>query len=233
MTTADGVFKADLHVHTRYSRDSWIPALKLGAVAKSKGLSAVAITDHNTADGWLGAAEGCRAAGMPLIFGEEVLVKPDGKRAAGEIIGLFMNEFVDGKGKSAGDVMDALHAQGALAVFPHPFDPVRKIFAEDELHELAVKADAVEVFNAKARLGWPNKKAAEFAEEFNLACTGGSDAHVSWEVGDAYTVADCGDIEGLHVAIKKRKTRAEGHTSNPLGVLFPKLAVLRAKLFGV
>ena len=40
--------KADLHVHTTYSKDSLITPKDLIYYAKKRGLNAVAVTDHNS-----------------------------------------------------------------------------------------------------------------------------------------------------------------------------------------
>ena len=49
--------KVDLHVHTIYSRDSLITPKDLVFYAKKRGLTAVAITDHNTVEGALKIAK--------------------------------------------------------------------------------------------------------------------------------------------------------------------------------
>ena len=43
--------KADLHVHTTYSKDSLITPKDLVYYAKKRGLNAVAVTDHNQLEG--------------------------------------------------------------------------------------------------------------------------------------------------------------------------------------
>ena len=43
--------KADLHVHTTYSKDSLITPKDLIYYAKKRGLNAVAVTDHNQLEG--------------------------------------------------------------------------------------------------------------------------------------------------------------------------------------
>ena len=43
--------RADLHVHTTYSKDSLITPKDLVYYAKKRGLNAVAVTDHNQLEG--------------------------------------------------------------------------------------------------------------------------------------------------------------------------------------
>ena len=45
----------DLHVHSKYSRDSILSPEKIISVAKRKKLDGVAVTDHNTIRGGLAA----------------------------------------------------------------------------------------------------------------------------------------------------------------------------------
>ena len=49
--------KADLHIHTTYSRDSVITPKELVFYAKKRGLTAVAVTDHNQVEGALKIAK--------------------------------------------------------------------------------------------------------------------------------------------------------------------------------
>jgi len=223
--------KIDLHTHTNASIDSWIPPAKLAQIAKSRGIDGVAITDHSTTAGWKEAKEGAKKAGVKLILGEEVGVKPAG-RIVGEIIGLFMNEEVSGKGKTAVEVIDELKAQDAVIVLPHPFDTFRKIFPEDELRELAVKVDAVEVFNAHVLNHNFNEKAAAFADEFNLSKCAGSDAHSAWEVGRVFTEADASDLEGFRKKLLAGKTAVFGKRTSPIHRFAPIVAKLKNKLLG-
>ena len=223
--------KIDLHIHTTQSSDSWIIPEKLPDVAKRKGLGGIAVTDHDSITAWGAVERAARKAGISVIRGEEVGVRPAGRRV-GEIIGLFMTDFVDGRGKGAVEVIDELKAQGALVVLPHPFDRYRRIFPEDELRELAVKVDAVEAFNSRVFFKEINDKAMAFADEFGLAKTAGSDAHASWEVGKAYTEANAHTPEQFRKALLSGKAKIHG-TYHPFYTrIFPSLAKLRSKLLG-
>lgn len=221
----------DLHIHTTFSGDSWIQPAKLPEIAKKAGLDGIAVTDHDSIAAWREVEKAARKSGIMVIRGEEVGVRPAGRRI-GEIMGLFMSEFVDGRGKTAVEVIDALKAQGALVVLPHPFDKYRRIFPEEELRELSVKVDAVEVFNPRVFAKELNAKAKAFAEEFGLSETAGSDAHISWEVGKAYTEATAGSLEAFRNALLSRKTVAHGSYHPPLARILPTLAKLKNKLLG-
>ena len=45
------MYKADLHIHTKYSKDSAIDLKKLIKIVKKKNLDCIAVTDHNTLKG--------------------------------------------------------------------------------------------------------------------------------------------------------------------------------------
>ncbi|MBY0502573.1 MAG: PHP domain-containing protein [Bryobacteraceae bacterium] len=61
----------DLHTHTNYSDGTDAPAA-LVALAQDAGLRALAITDHDTLDGYYAAVEPARQAGLELVCGIEI-----------------------------------------------------------------------------------------------------------------------------------------------------------------
>lgn len=63
--------KADLHLHTTAS-DGMLTPDQVVELAKRHGLSAIAITDHDTIDGYLSAIESADACGLKLIPGVEI-----------------------------------------------------------------------------------------------------------------------------------------------------------------
>src|SRR5205085_6385746 len=77
----------DLHMHTDHSYDCATPVEVLLAEARSRGLGAIAITDHNEISGALDAQ--AKADGIKVIVGEEVKTAEQG-----EVIGLFIEEKI-------------------------------------------------------------------------------------------------------------------------------------------
>ncbi len=79
----------DLHTHTTASDGSYTPA-ELVRHAEECGLSAIAITDHDSADGLEEAHSACEALGVEVIDGIEI-----GADYAGEmhILGLFTDPY--------------------------------------------------------------------------------------------------------------------------------------------
>jgi predicted metal-dependent phosphoesterase TrpH len=63
--------RIDLHTHSRASDGTQAPAELVYAAAEA-GLDVVALTDHDTADGWAEAAQAAVAAGISLVRGMEI-----------------------------------------------------------------------------------------------------------------------------------------------------------------
>jgi predicted metal-dependent phosphoesterase TrpH len=62
---------ADLHLHTQFSDGTFSPA-ELVAHAVQQGLSAIALTDHDTVEGCAATARECEAVGIEFIAGTEL-----------------------------------------------------------------------------------------------------------------------------------------------------------------
>jgi hypothetical protein len=103
--------KADLHVHTTYSSDSVITPKELVFYAKKRGLTAVAVTDHNQVEGALKIA---KETGFLIIPGTEV------SSMHGHIVGLNVNALIP-RGLSADETVDRIHQAGGIAIACHPF----------------------------------------------------------------------------------------------------------------
>jgi predicted metal-dependent phosphoesterase TrpH len=183
--------KADLHVHTIYSRDSSITPKDLVFYARKRGLTALAITDHNQIEGALKIA---KEADFLIIPGTEVSSRN------GHIVGLNLQEPIP-KGLTAEETVDKIHGAGGLAVAAHPFALLKGSLGK---HANA-KFDAIETINASA---FPFKrsieKAQEIAERFGLVSVAGTDAHYGPEIGYAYTAIDSElQVEAIIEAVRK------------------------------
>ncbi|HEX2754663.1 MAG TPA: PHP domain-containing protein [Candidatus Limnocylindrales bacterium] len=176
----------DLHTHSRASFDSLAVPASLVRAAASRGLTHLAITDHDRIDGALEGRE--RAAetdpGLTVIVGEEV------RTADGDLICLFLEQAIP-PGLPAEEAIARARDQGALVGVPHPFDRFRGSLLRDaRMERLAGLVDWIETHNARVAVGKGNQLAAEFAVEHGLPGIAVSDAHSSFEVGVAYTVLD-------------------------------------------
>lgn len=209
--------RLDLHVHTWYSKDGVSPPSKIIKTVERKRekglLDGIAITDHDMTKAW----KDFKNVDFPVVFGEEV------KTTRGEILALFLNEEI--KSRDPREVLDEIHDQDGLAVFAHPFDKYRKGFKHPE--EFVKEVDGVEVFNSRMRTPGGNEKARDFAMKYDLSMTGGSDAHIRWEIGNAFTEAEANDLDEFKKALKKGKTKVFGKPSIWLIIPVTKLSKWR------
>ena len=67
---------ADLHLHTRYSDGTYTPA-ELASEAQRHGLTAIALTDHDTVEGCAEMVEECRLRGVEFIPGCELTAQAE------------------------------------------------------------------------------------------------------------------------------------------------------------
>ena len=186
----------DLHCHTRASFDSLANPDAVVRAAASRGLTHLAITDHDRIDAAL-AARDAAPDGLFVIVGEEI------KSVDGDMIALFLRDVVQ-PGLSALETIAAIREQGGLVGIPHPFD-ARRGFGRHgtDLESIADKIDWVEAYNARVLGGSANEKAALFALGHNLPGVAASDSHTVLEVGVAYNVlaGDPSTPEGLLAAL--------------------------------
>ncbi len=172
----------DLHCHTRGSFDCLSSPRDVVMAAADRGLTHLAITDHDRIDAALDARE-LAPAGLTVIVGEEV------KTREGDLICLFLERAIP-PGLSAVETVAAVREQGGLVGIPHPFDRLRGSLLRDaSMASLASMVDWVEVHNARL-VGNGNEQAAAFAAEHGLPGVAVSDAHSVMEVGVAYSVLD-------------------------------------------
>jgi predicted metal-dependent phosphoesterase TrpH len=197
------MLKYDLHMHSRYSPDGTLGVPDIVRIARKRGLEGIAITDHDTIRGGRELVK-MKPEGLDVICGSEVNTN------RGDVIGLFLSEEIKSRDHVA--VIDEIHAQGGIAIVPHPFDSLRgsAFWLNDRDARLI---DAVEVVNARCVFRRSNEAADRYADRYSLAKTGSSDAHFGAEIGNAGTLVPEGI--GLREAIARKSTVAFGKTSSP------------------
>ncbi|HET7676974.1 MAG TPA: PHP domain-containing protein [Candidatus Limnocylindrales bacterium] len=199
MEAASGRAFLDLHCHSAASFDSLTSPADLTRVAAQRGLTHLAVTDHERIDGALRARDAA-PDGLTVIIGEEV------RSAEGDLIGLYLERSVP-PGLSALETVAAIHEQGGLAGIPHPFDRFRASglarLGGDAARRLAAALDYVEIHNARVPYPGANQRAADFAQRAGLPGVAVSDAHSLLEVGLAYVSLDApvGDAAELRAAL--------------------------------
>src|SRR5512145_416708 len=171
-----GRFCVEFHCHTIFSKDSLTRPEDLVKTCRRKGIDRVVVTDHNT-------IAGARAA--QAIDPEMVIVGEEIMTTRGEILAAFVREEIP-RGLTPQETIRRLKDQGAFISISHPFDLWRSgHWREEDLLEILPEVDAVEVYNSRCMLPEFNHKAQQFAETHDLAGTVGSDAHVTFELGQS------------------------------------------------
>lgn len=214
------MFKADLHIHTKYSIDCNTSLEDVIARCQKLGINCVAISDHNTAEGALRMQE---IAPFKVIVAEEILTPH------GEVMGMFLKKTIPG-GVSVEEAIALIKEQGGLVNIPHPCDTFRaSAMPEEMLKRIADQIDIVEVFNARTFLKRTSAKARVFAEKHDLPGTAGSDAHTAGEIGNAYI--EIPQFKGKKDFLAAlRQGKIAGHSTSPFAHVYSLLAMFKSTL---
>jgi predicted metal-dependent phosphoesterase TrpH len=186
------MIRIDLHIHTTYSSDASInPKTIVDQLYAHPFIKAVAITDHNTVEGYYKAQELASAY-------EDVLIIPgvEVSTVNGDLIVLGIAELPP-KPWTVKNVVDFAKEKEALTIAAHPYRAYG-------LGDLARKydVDAIEVLNGASPPN-VNKLAENLAKEMNLPGVAGSDAHQVGELWTVYTeVQATSDVDEILKAIK-------------------------------
>jgi predicted metal-dependent phosphoesterase TrpH len=183
----------DLHCHSSASFDSLARPESILRAAVARGLTHLAITDHDRIDAALRVRD-TAPDGLKVIVGEEI------KTSDGDLIAVFIERLIE-PGLSAVETIAAVREQGGLVGVPHPFDGMRGYGRKSgaNLEDIAGLLDWVEAYNARVVGGSANEKAALFAHQHGLPGICASDSHTVMEVGVSYNLlrGDPGTSAGL------------------------------------
>jgi predicted metal-dependent phosphoesterase TrpH len=205
-----GTGRADLHIHTLAS-DGISTGAEVLEQAVARGLSVVAITDHERIDGAVAAQHLAyrRGLAVQVIVGEEITTRN------GHLIGLFLRERIR-PWRSMKESIARVHDQGGIAIVAHPLVPYPLCASAGTIHRLLSESDAVfhpdaiEAFNpTTAGMRWTRRVPA-FVAQSGVAGVAGSDAHRAASVGQAVTVFPGTTPDELRAAILARTTTWEG-----------------------
>lgn len=226
MSQAPGAARAfvDLHCHTSASFDSLASPAAVVRAAAARGLTHLAITDHDRIDGALeaqayAASEASGAAGLTVLVGQEI------RTTGGDMIGLFLREAVL-PGLAPAAAIAAVRAQGGLIGIAHPFDRFRGSLGTDDsnaFEALAGNVDWIEAWNARLMFGDGNARAAGLAQKLGVPGVAVSDAHTAMEVGVASTVlhGDLSTPDGFKAALAGPRELITGRASAYVRLLGP------------
>lgn len=222
-TTSRG--RADLHVHTTFS-DGWPGPVEVVRRGRRLGLDVIAVTDHDTIEGALWAADySRRLGGLPeVVVGEEVSTRN------GHVVGLFLVKRVR-PGMSAAATLAAIHDQGGIAFAAHPFWRTQSQARRRGVHGVGWQAadldfDAIEVENSTPGFYLFNQMAQRLNQDAGLAALGNSDAHILDAMGRSYTSFPGRTAAELRQAIEERRTQAHR-------LRYPPLALMRYAAWGL
>ncbi len=181
--------KADLHVHSMYSKDGKSTPQQIVDVALERGLGCVAITDHN---------EFC--AHLDLLDEKRIIIIPavEVSSAEGHIVALGVDKNIE-RDMGIKETIDAIHAAGGIAIAAHPYRWWSGLGEKNVIPEF----DGVEALNARSTLKH-NKKSKELSKSFGKIVTAGSDSHTPDCVGDTYITLpdDCKTWQDVIEALK-------------------------------
>ncbi|MFC5972731.1 PHP-associated domain-containing protein [Halomarina salina] len=181
----DGVTVAvDPHVHSAASYDGHDPVDLLLEQAAAVGLDGIVVTDHDTIEASLRAADIADDYGLVGIPGVEV------STAQGHLLAIGVEDCPPPR-RSLDETVDIVRDMGGVAVVPHPFQRtrhgVRRRFIDD--------CDGLEVYNSWVFTGYRNRRARRFASEKGYTPVAASDAHVAPFIGRAYTELAVEDVD--------------------------------------
>jgi predicted metal-dependent phosphoesterase TrpH len=176
---------AELHCHTRFSDGAAHPAGCVRAAAR-RGLSILAITDHNTAEGGLPYWQAPLQQGVLVIPGEEISTD------RGHLLAYFIHQTVPPGPFER--VLADVRRQGGLAFMAHPYHiPLGNRWRRRSMFHLLpaqlALLDGIEVENGHNRAA-ANALAWALAGRERLRAISGSDAHYPFEIGNARTLLD-------------------------------------------
>jgi predicted metal-dependent phosphoesterase TrpH len=192
------VIRADLHVHTTYSFDATIsPKTLIDQLYMHPFIKAVAVTDHNTVEGYYKVHK----LASPY---KDILIIPGVEIATieGDLIILGVAEMPP-EPWTAQNVIDFAREKDGAVIAAHPY----RIYGLGDAAK-KYRLDAIEVLNG-ASPPYVNKKAEKLARELALPGVAGSDAHAVSELWTVYTeIQASSDVAEILKAIKKGLVRA-------------------------
>ena len=206
--------KADPHIHTTSSDGLMSPEATVEMIAAETDLRVIAITDHDTTEGAFMAQAYASRHRLPL----EVVIGQECSTREGDVVGLFLKSIVP-PFKTTTEVIEAIHAQGGLAVAVHPFSRWSTL---NNMRGLGPKIFDLPLDAVEARNGFPanilsNPLTAWFNRYLgqNLPELGGSDSHVPFTAGQAFTWFPGHSATDLRRAIESGAVRASGPLWTP------------------
>jgi predicted metal-dependent phosphoesterase TrpH len=204
--------RADLQVHSSFGDGMDSAKTIFDSTERSGFLNVIAITDHDDIRGAVEARE-VHARGnysFDFVTGTEITT------LSGHILALWIDEPVPSF-KPLHRTIELVHELGGIVIIPHPFSHLTRSVGYRSLDKLMRRADeiyrpdAIEVGNPTSTHRFSGFHSGRRVtrlnrERWNLAETGGSDAHFKEAIGSGYTLF-CGQTDNsLRRAISSHST---------------------------
>jgi predicted metal-dependent phosphoesterase TrpH len=212
-STPVGYSRADIHMHTNLG-DGWASPARVIQEAMHRKLALIAVTDHDHLEGAKRVEELLEKQKNPLklITGVEVSTRQ------GHLLGLFVKKAPKPR-RSVEESIEAIKAQGGLVIIPHPLGRLVPSLSRkkiDALLEKGYQIDGIEVYNPTPANASMRATVRSANQDWQLAETGGSDAHFWQHIGSAYTLFPGNTPEDFRQAILERSVRAGGQEQPPV-----------------
>jgi predicted metal-dependent phosphoesterase TrpH len=213
----------DPHIHSTYSTDSTASPRDIVKKARSIGLDAIAVADHNTIKGSMAAIEEAKDfKDFVVVPGMEI------SSNKGHIVALGINEDVK-QGLSPEDTVENIRALGGIAVAAHPFVSYREGLCD---HVKDLDIDAIETLNSRYVFGYSNWRARNLALKRNIPEIGSSDAHFLEAIGSCVTELEANfSYESIIEGILSGKTNVFGDRT-PLPLILKEVINKKIKRMG-
>jgi predicted metal-dependent phosphoesterase TrpH len=213
----------DPHIHSTYSSDSTASPRDIVKKAKSIGLDAIAVADHNTIKGALATMDVAKK-----IDNFVVIPAMEISSSKGHIVALGIKEDVK-KGLSPEETVEKVRELGGIAIAAHPFVSYREGLCD---HVKDMDIDAIETLNSRYVFGYSNWRAKNLAEKRKIPEIGASDAHFLGAIGSCVTELDADlSSESIIEGILTGKTNVFGDRT-PLPLILKEVINKKIKRMG-
>ena len=200
--------KADLHIHTRHGDGMATVPEVMDYVEQKTDLHVIGVTEHDT----LRAADEARALHARRGYRFDLICGMEVTTLDGHLLALFVDEPV-ASFRRMEETLAAVHAQGGLAIVPHPLSWLTRSVGLRVLERIAaiqndsVHFDGIEEYNVSPAGRVTSAKARRLNQErFQLAALGCSDAHFLQSIGSAHTLFEGASAGDLRSAIEAKAT---------------------------
>ena len=163
--------RCDLHMHTIHS-DGTLTPTQLVRLAKERGLSCIALTDHDTLSGVEEAQTEGHRAGIEVIAGVEISVKFE--PGTMHILGYFVDRNANGIREGLASIQEARRTRNPMII-----ERLRALGINISLEEVSAESGGDQVGRPHfARVLIKKKYVKNFEEAFDQYLTKGAPAYV-------------------------------------------------------